>query len=209
MIGSLRGVLLDRIVRAGQNMGEVLVEVAGVGYRVQGSAAPLAGLGEPGSQVFLHIHTHVREDAIILYGFSTRDERQCFETLIGAHGVGPAVALALLSVHSPAALRRVVATEDAAALTLVPGIGPKTASRLLIELKSRLDLDVDLETSVSRNQGAGPGALGSTPRAEVRAALAGLGYGYDEVREVVGRLPEEGSTELLLRTALRQLAGAR
>ena len=209
MIGSLRGVLLDRVVRAGQSMGEVLVEVAGVGYRVQGSAAPLAGLGEPGSQVFLHIHTHVREEAIVLYGFSTRDERQCFETLIGAHGVGPAVALALLSVHSPAALRRVVATEDAAALTLVPGIGPKTASRLLIELKSRLDLDIDLETSVSRHQGAGPAALGSTPRAEVRAALAGLGYGYDEVREVVGRLPEEGSTELLLRTALRQLAGAR
>jgi Holliday junction DNA helicase RuvA len=209
VIGSLRGVLLDRIVRPGQNMGEVLVEVAGVGYRVQGSAVPLAGLGEPGSQVFLHIHTHVREDAIILYGFSTRDERQCFETLIGAHGVGPAVALALLSVHSPAALRRVVATEDAAALTLVPGIGPKTASRLLIELKSRLDLDIDLELSVSRNQGADPGALGSTPRAEVRAALAGLGYGYDEVRDVVGRLPEQGSTELLLRTALRQLAGAR
>jgi Holliday junction DNA helicase RuvA len=209
VIGSLRGVLLDRVVRAGQPLGEILVEAAGVGYRVQGSAAALAALGEPGSQVFLFVHTHVREDAIILYGFSSRDERQCFETLIGAHGVGPAVALALLSVHSPAALRRVVATDDAGALTMVPGIGAKTASRLLIELKSRLELDVDLDGSVSRSHGVGLGTGASTPRSEVRAALAGLGYGYDEVREVVGRLPEEGSTEVLLRTALRQLAGAR
>ena len=100
MIGSLRGLLLDRSAR-----GEVLVEVGGVGYRVQVATPTLAALGaELGSTVFLYVHTHVREDALVLYGFATADERQCFEALLGAHGVGPAVALAILSVHSPAAL---------------------------------------------------------------------------------------------------------
>lgn len=209
MIGSLRGVLLDRVLRADHPSGEVLVEVAGVGYRVHGPATSLARMGELGSPVFVHVHTHVREDAIVLYGFPGREERRCFESLIAAHGVGPAVALALLSVHTPAALRRAVASGDAGAFTLVPGIGAKTASRLLIELKSRLDFDLELETTASAGAGAGAGAPAGSPRAEVRAALAGLGYGSDEVREVIGRLPEQGSTEALLRTALRELAGAR
>jgi Holliday junction DNA helicase RuvA len=183
----------------------VLVEVAGVGYRVHGPATALARLGELGSPVFVHVHTHVREDAIVLYGFPSRDERRCFESLIAAHGVGPAVALALLSVHNPAALRRAVVADDAGAFTLVPGIGAKTASRLLIELKSRLDFDLAAETAPRAGAGAGAGSA----RGEVRAALAGLGYGSDEVREVIGGLPEQGSTEVLLRTALRQLAVAR
>ncbi len=205
MIGSLRGVLLDRVLRADHPSGEVLIEVGGVGYRVQGAATSLARMGELGSSVFVHVHTHVREDAIVLYGFPSRDERRCFESLIAAHGVGPAVALALLSVHTPVALRRAVTAGDAAAFTIVPGIGAKTATRLLIELKSRLDFDLELETTSL----VGAGALAHSPRAEVRAALAGLGYGLDEVREVVGRLPDQGSTEVLLRTALRELAGAR
>lgn len=212
MIGSLRGVLLDRALRHDHPSGEVLIEVGGVGYRVLVAAASVARLGEVGSPAFLHIHTHVREDAIVLYGFPTRDERQCFESLIAAHGVGPAVALALLSVHSPTALRRAVASDDAAALTLVPGIGAKTASRLLIELKSRLDFDLDLDLAAltTAANGGGPGGgLPATARAEVRVALAGLGYGVDEVREIVARLPEAGSVEELLRAALRQLAGAR
>jgi len=99
--------------------------VAGVGYRVVVPAGVLGQVGDLGAPTFLHVHTHVREDAIILFGFSTREERACFEMLIGAHGVGPAVGLALLSVHSPAALRRAVATDDADALTLVPGIGKR------------------------------------------------------------------------------------
>ena len=107
MIGSLRGVILDRVTRAGQ-AAEVLLEVGGVGYRVLVPAGAVSQLGAPGSAAFLHVHTHVREDAIVLYGFPTREERSCFEALIGAHGVGPAVALALLSVHSPAALLRAV-----------------------------------------------------------------------------------------------------
>jgi Holliday junction DNA helicase RuvA len=209
MIGSLRGVLLDRVLRGDHPSGEVLVEVGGVGYRVVVAAAALARLGEVGAPVFLHIHTHVREDAIVLYGFPTRDERLCFESLIAAHGVGPAVAVALLSVHSPVALRRAVASDDAAALTMVPGIGAKTASRLLIELKSRLDFDLDLAALSPVGNGGGPDGLPAGARAEVRVALAGLGYGLDEIRDIVARLPDGGTVEELLRAALRQLAGAR
>jgi Holliday junction DNA helicase RuvA len=206
VIGSLRGVVLDRAGR-GDHTGEVLLEVGGVGYRVVVPAGTLARIGELGAPAFVHVHTHVREDAIILFGFATRDERACFEALIGAHGVGPAVGLAMLSVHSPTALRRAVATDDLDALMLVPGIGRKTAARLLIELKSRLDLDFDGPdlAMVGTRGAAGSGAV----RGEVRAALAGLGYGYDEVRDVLAGLPDDGPVEELLRTALRQLAGTR
>ena len=118
MIGSLRGTLLDRSLD-----GEVLVEVAGVGYRVTVAPDGLARVGEIGDEVFLWVHHHVREDAQTLYGFATREERVCFEALLGAHGVGPALALAILSVHGPGALREVIANQDVAALCLVPGRG--------------------------------------------------------------------------------------
>jgi Holliday junction DNA helicase RuvA len=210
VIGSLRGLVLDRVTRA-DHAGEILLEVGGVGYLVVVPAGTLSLLGELGGPAFVHVHTHVREDAIILYGFASRDERACFEALISAHGVGPAVALALLSVHSPAALRRAVATDDTDALCLVPGIGKKTATRLLIELKSRLDLDLD-EPALAAVGAPGHGRNGSGPmavRQEVRAALAGLGYGADEVREALVALPEDGTVEDLVRLALRQLAGSR
>jgi Holliday junction DNA helicase RuvA len=203
MIGSLRGVILDRQARS-DSAGEVLLEVGGVGYRVIVPGGILHRVGELGAPAFVHVHTHVREDAIILYGFTSRDERSCFEALIGTHGVGPAVALAMLSVHSPTALRRAVATDDVDALCLVPGIGKKTAIRLLIELKARLDLD--LEEPVLSMVGA-PSSGPSASRQEVRAALAGLGYGHDEVREALASLPPEGTVEDLLRLALRGLAG--
>ena len=205
MIGSLRGTVLDRI--PGATAGELLLEVGGVGYRLTVPTGTLA-LAEPASPLFVHVHTHVREDAIILYGFASREERSCFEALIGVHGVGPALALALLSSSAPAALQRVVITDDADALTIVPGIGKKTAVRLLLELKAKLDLDVSgLGGDLAL---VGPaGGAGAPPRAEVRAALAGLGYAPDEVRDVIRDLPEEGEAADLLRVALRQLAGAR
>src|SRR5207302_8300041 len=123
---------------------------------------------------FVYVHHHVREDAQTLYGFPTRDERACFEALIGAHGVGPALALAILSVHSPDALRRTLADDDLASLCLVPGVGRKTAARLLVELKSRLAVpDIDLAAI-----GLSPSTTGApNVRADVREALAGLGYG--------------------------------
>ena len=203
MIGSLRGTLLDRAPT-----GEVLVEVGGVGYRVTCAPATVGAVGELGAPVFLHVHTHVREDAIVLYGFPTRDERACFEALLGAHGVGPSLALAILSAHSPGSLRRALASDDVDALTMVPGVGKKTAARLLIELKSKLDVDgedgPDL-VAVGLAGGAGTGSA----RAEVRAALAGLGYAPDEVREATRDLGDDGSVEELLRAALKQLATAR
>ena len=198
MIGSLRGTLLER----GPD-GRLLVEVGGVGYRVNVPLSALGPVGEPGSAVFLHIHTHVREDALILFGFPTADERYCFEALIGAHGVGPALALSLLSVHPPGALRRAVATDDVDMLTSVPGIGKKTAARLLIELKARLD-----EGSEEFEYSNGSDSVNG-PRASVRVALASLGYSADEVREAVRDLPEEGTEQELLRLALRTMAGAR
>jgi Holliday junction DNA helicase RuvA len=204
VIGSLRGVLLDRAPRR-DNSAEILLEVNGVGYRVVVPAGALGVLGDLGAPAFVHVHTHVREDAIVLYGFPTRAERQCFEVLIGAHGVGPAVALAMLSVHSPIALRRIVDAEDIEALSLVPGIGPKTARRLVIELKSRLELDDDVNLALV---GPAPNAEAAA-RQEVRAALAGLGYAADEIRRSLAGLPPEGTTEALLRLALRELAAAR
>lgn len=205
MIGSLRGVLLDHWPWR-EHGAEVLVEAGGVGYRAVVPAGAVARLGEAGSAVFLHVHTHVREDAIVLFGFPTREERVCFEALIGAHGVGPAVAVAMLSVHSPAALRRAVATEDVDALTLVPGIGPKTAARLLVELKSRLGADEPALTVVGGSSSAPAGA--ESTRHDVRVALAGLGYGADEIRQVLARLPRDGAVEDLVRLALKDLAAA-
>jgi Holliday junction DNA helicase RuvA len=204
VIGSLRGTVLDRV--AGQTAGEILLDVGGVGYRLSVPAGTLA-LAELAGPLFVHVHTHVREDAIVLYGFASRDERVCFETLITVHGVGPALALALLSCYAPSALRRVVMTEDADALTVVPGIGKKTAVRLLLELKAKLDLDLTNGDGDLALVGATTSAL--SPRGEVRAALAALGYGADEVREAIRTLPEDGDTSELLRVALRELSGAR
>ncbi len=196
MIGSLRGIVIDR----GED-GDVLVEVGGVGYRVTVPTSMLVPL-ELGAPAFLHVHTHVREDAIVLYGFTTREQRRCFEALVGAHGVGPALALAILSAHTPASLQRAVLTDDIDSLVLVPGVGRKTAARLLIELKARLDLP-DLDAQPTTTTGGGAGV-----RAEVRAALAGLGYGPEEVRQVLQSVPAEGATEEVLRAALRELAAA-
>ncbi len=197
MIGSLRGTLLDRSLD-----GDVLVEVGGVGYRITVAPTAAPAVGEVGEDVFLWIHHHIREYAQTLYGFATREERVCFEALLGAHGVGPALALAILSVHGPGALRDVIARQDVSALCLVPGVGQKTAARLLVELQSRLDLpDIDLTPT------AVDGAPTPSARRDVTEALAGLGYGPDEVRRVVDDLPD-GEPAELLREALRRLAVA-
>jgi holliday junction DNA helicase RuvA len=194
MIGSVRGTVIERSAR-----GEALIEVGGVGYRVLVPLSAVPGL-HPGAPAFLFTHLHVRDDAMVLYGFPTRDERDTFEALVGATGVGPKLALAILSVHAPAALRRCLAEDDLEALVLVPGVGKRTAQRLLIELKSRLDVpDLDVGTTT---------AVGGA-RAEVREALTGLGYSAEEVRDALGQLDTDGEIEVLLRDALRLLATAR
>jgi Holliday junction DNA helicase RuvA len=211
VIGSLRGRVFERLAIEPT---ELLVEAAGtgVGYRVTVSPAGAAAIGIPGDEVFLHIHHHVREDAQTLYGFPTRDERVCFEALLGAHGVGPALALAILSVHAPDALRRALADDDLDALCLVPGVGRKSAARLLVELKSRLAMpDIESAAMVSaaagNGNGNGDGAGHRSRRSEVREALSGLGYGPDEIREALVDVADEGDPAVLLRQALRRLAG--
>lgn len=199
MIGSLRGALLDRSLT-----GEVLVEIRGVGYRVQAGSATSARLGDLGAEVFVWIHHHVREDADTLYGFATKAERDAFEALLGAHGVGPALALAILSVHPPANLTRVLADDDVAALCLVPGVGKKTAARLLIELKSRLDVPLGGGVPVGLDDDA-PGGASPSVRADVRGALVGLGYTPEEIAVATRELPE-GDAGTLLKEALQRLA---
>lgn len=198
MIGSLRGHLLDR----SPGGDELLIEVDGVGYRVLVAPATSAHAGPVGGEAFVHVHHQQREDAQILYGFTTIDERRIFEIIISAHGVGPSLGMAILSVHGPSELKTVLATEDIDALCSVPGVGKKTATRLLIELKSKLDLpDVDL-SALER-----PAAVADLPaHMEVRQALEALGYGPDEVRLVLSRLPEEGAAADLTRMALRLIA---
>ena len=193
MIGSLRGTLLDRPAT-----GEVIVEVGGVGYRASVPTSVLASLGPVGSDVFLHVHTHVREDAIVLYGFAHADERRCFEALLGAHGVGPSLALAILSALSPASLSTAVLEDDLATLCLVPGVGKKTAARLLLELKARLDLP-------TLGGGATPTTAGGSARGEARAALAELGYTPDEIAGALEAVDGDTGVEEMVRTALREL----
>ena len=195
MIGSLRGTVLERSAD-----GHVLLEVSGVGYVVHVAPRTLAEL-EPTSTAFVHVHHHIREGDQTLYGFLTRDERATFQDLIGAHGVGPALAMAILATHPPATLVDLVANGDVAALTMVPGVGKKTAERLLVELKGRLALPTLEATGDS-------GVL-----SDLREALIGLGYAESEIREVMRDIPDDlrssRSAEDMLRHSLSQLAARR
>ena len=194
MIGSLRGVVLERFVPS-----TVLLEVAGVGYLCSVTSTTFAEL-EPTVQTFLHVHHHIREDAQTLFGFTSRTERDTFNILIATHGIGPSMAMAILSTYSPTALVTIVSSADTAALTVVPGVGKKTAERLMVELKSRLNLD-DLVSTES-------GDSVQSAAADVREALAALGYGVDEVRDAMRQLSSADDSEAMLRDALA-LLGAR
>lgn len=194
MIGSLRGTLLHRSLS-----GEVIVEVGGLGHRVVVAPAPAGALGTIGGEVFLWVHHHQREDGSTLYGFQAIAEREAFEALLRARGVGPSLALGILSVHRPDELARVIATRDLDALCLVPGIGKKTAARMLIELESSFDLPLSMDDA--RGEDRPTSVVG-----DVRAALAELGYGPEEVREVLRDVPEASDAQAMLRGALLRLA---
>jgi len=224
MIGSLRGTVLDRLTRT-DHQAELLVEVGGVGYRVTVPARPADGHGEIGSLTFLYVHTHVREDAIVLYGFGSREERDCFEILLSAHGVGPSVAVSMLSVLSPYALGRAVLSDDTDALTVVPGIGKKTAARLVLDLRARFETTAFAGPAGSDGPRSRPlpgrgtevDVGQASQREQVKAALTSLGYAPEEVRQALARLevdrsdgdssPGDSSAEDMLRAALRELAG--
>jgi Holliday junction DNA helicase RuvA len=197
VIASLRGRLAELLPDG------AVVEVGGVGYKVFLTPKALASLPQ-GAEVLVHTVTYVREDTLALYGFTTADERRAFEQLLGASGVGPKLALAILSVHSPDALRRAVSAGDADALTLVSGVGRKGAARLILELKGKLGGGGEIDL---------PADDGTRPAyAEVREALGALGYGPAEVKAALESLPADAGelpTEHLLRLALRALAQPR
>ncbi|GAA1907709.1 Holliday junction branch migration protein RuvA [Streptantibioticus ferralitis] len=189
-----------------------VVEVGGVGMAVQCTPGTLAVL-RLGEQARLATSLVVREDSLTLYGFADDDERQVFELLQTASGVGPRLAQAMLAVHSPDALRRAVATDDEKALTAVPGIGKKGAQRLLLELKDRLGAPVGTGT------GTAPVAAAAAPswRDQLHAALVGLGYQPREADDAVAAVTPEAeaadggtpNVSVLLRSALRTLNRAR
>ena len=192
MIGRLRGMLASKVAET------VVLEVGGIGYEIAVTPRALGDLPSVGEEAVLHTHLHVREDQLALFGFPTEAERNLFRLLLGASGVGPKVALAICATLVPDALRRAVLADDTDTLQTVPGIGKRSAQKLILELRPRLDLpDADL-----------PGAAGSA-LAEVRAALEGLGYQAAEIKAAVAVLPAEGTVEDLLRKALRSLGQQR
>lgn len=214
MIGYLRGEVIERRAVTDSAV-ELVIDVNGVGYRVLvaprvaagvivAAAAQALEMVTERAAVAISIHTHVREGAITLYGFADPDERRAFEILLSAHGVGPALALAIVAVHSPARLVEVISGDDVDALMLVPGVGRKTALRLLVDLKARFG-----ELDGARLPSA-PNVVGKPSAAsEVADALAQLGWPAEEVRGVMRDLPSQGTTEQLLRVALRELARRR
>jgi len=191
MIGFVRGTV------AGRTQDGCLVDVNGVGYRLACSATTLAALPPDGAEVRLWTHVHVREDALALFGFATEGEQRMFEALIGVTGVGPKVALQVCSAFSPESFRRTLATDDVGAISSVPGIGKKTAQRIILELKEKLSIP-DLQV-------VGPGA---DALAAARSALENLGYSPGEVRAALGELQPapDDRVEEVIKSALKVLA---
>jgi Holliday junction DNA helicase RuvA len=186
-------------------MQDAIVDVQGVGYRVSIPLSTFYRLGDLGGEVALHVHTHVREDALVLYGFSTPDEQLLFERLISVSGVGPRVALAILSGIESAELVAALRGSDVTRLTRIPGVGKKTAERLVLELKDKMP------TLGAVPAGAAPTSVGGV-RDDLLSALANLGYARPEAERAVDRAVKGHSDarfEDLLREALRQLATGR
>ncbi|ACZ30690.1 Holliday junction DNA helicase RuvA [Xylanimonas cellulosilytica DSM 15894] len=206
MIASLTGVVehvsLDRAV----------IDVGGVGYLVHATPGTLAGL-RTGERARLFTTMVVREESMTLYAFTDDDERALFETAQSVSGVGPRIALAVLAVHTPDAVRRAVHTQDVKALTRVPGIGPKVAQRILLELGGKLG-------APTGDGAAGSGATAGTggdQRGKVVEALVGLGYPAKTADDAVARVLADGGTETVadadvaatLRATLRMMGGRR
>jgi Holliday junction DNA helicase RuvA len=182
----------------------LIVDVNGVGYDVAVPLSTFYGLGEPGAEIALRIHTHVREDALLLYGFATVLEQDLFERLIGISGIGPKVALAVLSGIEPKELVRAVERGDVARLTAIPGVGKKTSERMVLELRDRLPT-----ARLAGDTAAGAPAVAAALRDDVLSALTNLGYHRPLAEEAVDaalKATPDGSFERTLKQALRELA---
>ncbi len=194
MIGFLRGLLLHK------NPQELILDVGGVGYRVLVPISTFCRLGDQGAQAQLLIHTHVREDQLVLYGFATPAELELFEKLISVSGVGPKVALGVLSGIEVEDLVQAIRGNDVVRLTRVPGVGKKTAERLILELKDKI---AGLHGGTAEPQAPSP------KRSDLLSALANLGYSSaeaDRAAAEVLRLHPDASLGDLLRDALRVIS---
>jgi holliday junction DNA helicase RuvA len=198
VIAYLRGTVLEK------SPSRLIINVGGVGYDVQVPLSTFYGVGEPGTEATLRVHTHVREDVIALYGFATPLEQQLFEKLIGISGIGPKLALAVLSGIEPADLIRAVRVQDVARLTAIPGVGKKTAERIGLELKDRLP-----STLQSTESAAAPPPEDQL-RADLLSALLNLGYQRGPAEKAIEKTakPDVGF-EQALRDVLRALMGGR
>ncbi|MGB7667654.1 MAG: Holliday junction branch migration protein RuvA [Candidatus Acidiferrales bacterium] len=195
MIGQLRGALVDK------RPNQLIVDVAGVGYQVQIPLSTFTGLGALHAEVTLLIHTHLREDQISLYGFLTAREKQCFELLISATGVGPNLALKILSGMSLDELVPAVRKGDIVQLRRSPGVGQKTAERIILELRDKLAVVEVAETAKPSPR--------SQVEADVGSALINLGYESRSVEKTIEQLRANNLTfDALLRAALQKLGGA-
>jgi Holliday junction DNA helicase RuvA len=196
VIAHLAGTLLEKHVQ------RLIVDVGGVGYEVNVPLSTFYTVGDPGSRVTLRVHTHVREDALQLFGFATALELSLFQKLIGVSGIGPKVALSVLSGIEPADLVRAIRQSDVARLVRIPGVGKKTGERLVVELKDRLP-----QTTVTEPEM--PVADGDDVRADLLSALGNLGYQRAAVEKAVDNVMRQARTaefEPLLREILKALA---
>ncbi len=189
MIGAIRGTLLWKTAS------EVIVEAAGVGYRLSVPVSTLSELPGEGAEVFLHVHTHVREDAIHLYGFKTPEEKKIFTTLLGISGIGPKLALNIISGISHDDFLRAVGAEEIDLLTRIPGLGKKTAHRIVLELRDKLPRE---------------GAVADRVFDDTLSALVNLGYRGGDAQRAVEKARRKGHNEIepLLKEALKYLTGA-
>jgi holliday junction DNA helicase RuvA len=196
VIAFLRGRLFEK------HPNRIVVDVDGVGYDVAVPLSTFYGLGDAGTAIALRIHTHVREDALALYGFATRLEQDLFERLIGVSGIGPKLALAVLSGIEPPDLMRAIERGDIARLTSIPGVGKKTAERIVLELRDRL-------SSIALRERADEPASGLSLRDDLLSALINLGYHRplaERAVETVLKRSADGDFEQHLKQALRELA---
>ena len=192
MIGLLRGTL------ASKQAPRIVIDCHGVGYEVETPMSTFLNLPAVGAAVELHTHVLVREDAQLLYGFATGDERSLFRTLLKVSGVGARIGLAILSTMSAADFRRCVEHEDTAALVKIPGVGRKTAERLIVEMRDKV-------SALRGTARAGTPTVAATPRGEAVDALLALGYRVNEVDRLIGNADLAGkSAEDIIRHALRQ-----
>jgi Holliday junction DNA helicase RuvA len=194
VIARIAGRLLEK------HPSRVIVDVNGVGYDVQIPLSTFYNLGEPGGDVALRVHTHVREDALALFGFATPLELQLFERLIGINGVGPKLALAVLSGIEPPELVGAIRAQDVGRLTKIPGIGKKTAERISLELRDKLPASIALADAASP-------AAGDGLRDDVISALLNLGYQRAAAEKAVGTVMNDGADafEPALKKALKTL----